>query len=102
MAKETYPYQPDYATPPGYVLEDHLEAKGLSPAEFARRHSLSPELIEGIIDGSAPIDADLAAIFGQEFSLAASVWLNMEAIYRRRLGQTNSAIAISHMEEVKL
>ncbi len=93
MAKRTYPYQPDYATPPGYVLEDHLETRGLTPAEFARRCSLSCELIEGVIDGSAPIDADLAAILGQEFSLAASVWLNMEAIYRRRLEQEAAADA---------
>jgi plasmid maintenance system antidote protein VapI len=85
MAKETYPYQPDYATPPGYVLEDHLEARGLTPAEFASRHSLSTELIEGVIDGSAPIDSELAAIFDLEFSLEACVWLSMEAIYRRRL-----------------
>ncbi len=87
MAERTYPYRPDYATPPGYVLQDHIEAKGLTPAEFARQHSLPAELIEGIIDGSAPIDSELAAIFGREFSLEASVWLNMEAIYRRRLKQ---------------
>ena len=95
MARRTYPYQPDYATPPGYVLEDHLEARGLTSAEFARKYSLSPELIKGVIDGSAPIDADLAAIFGREFSLAASVWLNMEAIYRRRLAQKAAADAPS-------
>ena len=95
MAKRTYPYQPDYATPPGYVLEDHLEARGLTPAKFARQYSISPELIEGVIDGSAPIDADLAAIFGREFNLAASVWLNMEAIYRRRLEQKSAADAPS-------
>ena len=87
MAEKTYQYHPDYATPPGYVLEDHLEARGLTPAEFARRYSLSPKLIESVIDGSAPIDADLAAIFGREFSLVASVWLNMEAVYRSRLEQ---------------
>ncbi len=85
MAERTYPYRPDYATPPGYVLQDHIEAKGLTPAEFARRHSLPAELIESIIDGSAPIDVDLAALFGREFSLTASLWLNMEAIYRLRL-----------------
>ena len=93
MAKRTYPYQPDYATPPGYVLEDHLEARGLTPAEFAGRHLLSPDLIEDVINGNAPIDADLAAIFGREFSLAASVWLNMEAIYRRRLEQKDAGDA---------
>ena len=93
MERRTYPYSPDYATPPGYVLEDHLESKGLTPNEFARRHALSTEFIEGILDGSAPIDAETAALFGREFSLEASVWLNMEAIYRRRLEQKTAAEA---------
>ena len=87
MTEGTYPYRPDYATPPGYVLEDHLESKGLTPAEFARQHSLSEQLVAGVIKGSAPIDADLAALFGREFSLGADVWLRMEARYRRELAQ---------------
>ena len=93
MAKRTYPYRPDYATPPGYVLEDHIEAKGLTPAEFARRHSLPTELIEKVLMGSAPIDAELAAIFGGEFSLEADFWLSMEADYRSRLEQLESKAA---------
>ena len=87
MERRTYPYRPNYATPPGYVLEDHLDAKGFTPAEFARRHSLPADLIEGIINGRAPIDEDLAALFGREFSLAAGMWLRMEATYRSRLEQ---------------
>lgn len=87
MAKRTYPYRPDYATPPGYVLEDHIEAKGLTPAEFARRHSLPTELIEKVLVGSAPIDADLAALFGRELGLGSDVWLRMEARYRRELAE---------------
>ena len=87
MERQTHPYRPDYATPPGYVLEDHLEAKGLSPAEFAQRHSVPAEIIEGILDGSTPIDEETAALFGREFSLEAAVWLRMEARYRSELAQ---------------
>ena len=87
MERRTYPYRPDYATPPGYVLQDHIEAKGLTPVEFALRHSLSVAFIEGILDGSAPIDSDLAALFGREFSLGADVWIRMEARYRRELAE---------------
>ena len=101
MAKRTYAYQPDYAVPPGYVLEEHLEARGLTPAEFAHKYSLSPELIEGVMHGSAPIDADLAAIFGREFNLAASVWLKMEAIYRRRLEQIVPTIGASYQKRAE-
>ena len=91
--KQKYPYRPDYATPPGYVLQDHIEAKGLTPIEFARQHSISAELIEGIIAGEAPIDPELAAIFGSEFSLEASFWLRVEATYRRRLAEREATEA---------
>ena len=91
MAKRTHSYRPDYATPPGYVLKDHLEAHGLTPADFAKQQSFPIERIEGVIDGSIPLDGELAAVLGREFSLEASVWLNMEAIYRRRLEQKPAA-----------
>ena len=85
MTQRTYQHRPEYATPPGYVLQDHIEANGLTLAGFARQHSLPEELVADVIQGRAPIDGDLAALFGREFSLTASLWLNMEAIYRRRL-----------------
>ena len=35
MVAATYPYRPDYAVPPGWVLEEHLKSHSLSPAELA-------------------------------------------------------------------
>ncbi len=90
-----YRYCPDYATPPGYVLQDHIEAKGLTPDEFAQRHSLATDLIESIIAGKAPIDPTLAAIFESEFSLEADFWLDIEADYRHRLERKAAADAAS-------
>lgn len=89
----TYPHRPDYATPPGYVLQDYLEAWDFTPAEFARRHSLTTELIDDVLAGTVPIDEKLAAIFGREFSLEASFWLRMEADYRCRLEHKAAAEA---------
>lgn len=85
MPRRTYPYRPDYATPPGYVLAEYLEVNELTPAQFAQRHSLPTELVKGVLAGSSPIDADLAALLGSEFHLDESVWVRMEADYRRRL-----------------
>ena len=87
MTQRTYQHRPEYAAPPGYVLQDHIETKGLTPAEFARQHSLPEELVAGVVKGSAPIDVDLATLFGREFNLGADVWLRMEARYRRELAQ---------------
>ncbi len=91
MAPRTYQHRPEYATPPGYVLEDYLEALGFTPTEFARRHLLSEGLINGVIVGSAPIDPQLAAIFGRELGLDADTWLRMEERYRRELARRDAA-----------
>ena len=91
MTQRTYPHRPDYGAPPGYVVEDYLEAWGFTCAEFARRHSLPTDLIEGIVAGSAPLTTELAAIFEKEFGLEASIWLSMEADYRQRLAQKAEA-----------
>ena len=91
MMQRTYPHRPDYGAPPGYVVEDYLEAWGFTCAEFARRHSLPTDLIEGIVAGSAPLTTELAAIFEKEFGLEASIWLSMEADYRYRLAQKAEA-----------
>ena len=99
MAKRTYPHRPNYATPPGYLLEEYLEVWELTPAEFAGRHSLPAELITAVIAGSAPIDADLALILEQEFDLAASFWLGMEDTYRRRLAEFARADAMAEFVE---
>lgn len=93
MTRRTYRHRPEYATPPGYVLEDHIEALGLTPAEFAVRHSLSVELINRVIGGDGEIDAQLAAIFGRELGLSSDVWLRMEGRYRSELGHQAAAAA---------
>ena len=101
MTQRTYPHQPDYGAPPGYVLEDYLEAWGFTCAEFARRHSLPTDLIEGIVAGSAPLSTELAAIFDEEFGLEASIWLSIEADYRYRLEQTTAAVGSTHLGRVE-
>ena len=82
MVTKTYPYQPDYAPPPGWVLEEHLEAYGISQAEFARRCGCSPQLISEIVAGTAPVDPKTALLFERELGLAASIWLGIEREYR--------------------
>lgn len=60
MSKLTYKWSPDYAIPPSWLLEEYLEVRGYSQAEFARRCGCLPELIREIIAGKAPIEIDTA------------------------------------------
>ena len=80
-------YNPDYAVPPGWVLEEELEAKGISQAEFARLCGVSAKLIRDIIVGNAPIEPETAIQFDRVLGGGPDIWLRMESTYRLRLSQ---------------
>ena len=82
MATITYAYEPDYAVPPGQVLEEHLDAREMSHAEFARRCGRSPKLISEIIAGKAPVEPRTALQFEKVLGMDASIWLGIDAEYR--------------------
>ncbi|MDE0145631.1 MAG: ImmA/IrrE family metallo-endopeptidase [Nitrospira sp.] len=82
MAVTTYSYEPDYAVPPGWVVEEHLQSQHLSHAEFARRCGRSAKLISEIIAGKAPVEPKTALQFEKVLGLDASIWLGIEARYR--------------------
>ena len=80
-------YNPDYAVPPGWVLEEHIEALGLSHEQFAVNCGLPAEIITEIVAGKSLIDPKTAKVIGRETRLDESVWLNMEAAYRDKLSE---------------
>ena len=82
MVTATSRYRPDYAVPPGWVLAERLEVRGISPAEFARRCGRSPKLISEIIAGKAPLKPETALQFERVLGIDASVWLGVEDDYR--------------------
>ena len=82
MTTATNQYRPDHAVPPGWVLEERLEARGISDAEFARRCGYSLKLIREIIAGNAPVRPETALQFEKVLGVDASIWLGIESDYR--------------------
>ena len=85
MAMTSYKYEPDYAVPPGWVLEEHIEAENMSQAEFARRCDRSPKLISDIIAGKAAIHPKTALQFQRVLGVDARIWLGIDSDYRLHL-----------------
>lgn len=85
--QNTHGYLPDYPIPPGGLIGEYLEVRGYSQAEFASRCGLSYTLINGILAGKAPIEEETALRFEKVLGLSASVWANMESIYRLQLAK---------------
>ncbi len=84
MATATNQYKPDYAVPPGWLLEERLEVQGISHAQFARRCGRSPKLISEIIAGKAPLEPETALQFEKVLGVDASIWLGIESDYQLR------------------
>ena len=82
MATATNQFSPDYAVPPGWILQERLEVEGISHAEFARRCGRSPKLISEIISGKAPLEPGTALQFEKVLGVDASIWLGIESDYR--------------------
>ncbi len=82
MATAAYSYKPDYAVPPGWVLEERLAVHKISHAEFARRCGRSSKLISEIIAGKAPIEPKTAIQFERVLGVDAGIWLGIESDYR--------------------
>jgi addiction module HigA family antidote len=82
MAAAINQYRPDYAVPPGWVLEERLEVQGISHAEFARRCGRSAKLISEIIAGKAPLEPETALQFEKVLGVDASIWLGIETDYQ--------------------
>ena len=85
MAETVYRFEPDYTASPVEILEEYLEIREISPAEFAQLCGRSPELIAGIIAGELPVDPPTAAAFERTLGLAAHIWLGIEERFRNHL-----------------
>ena len=66
---------------PGEFLKEALEELGTSQAEFSRAIGVSPMRISHVINGSRPVTAELALLFGQAFGQSPEYWLNLQAGY---------------------
>lgn len=87
-------FRPDYAVHPGDVLEERLEAMGLSQAEFARRCGRSAKLISEIVSGNAPVEPTTALEFEKVLGVDASVWLGIQSnfeLHRSRRAEVDKA-----------
>lgn len=68
--------------PPGEYLQDELDARGLSPAEFATIIGRDPENVVRLLHGKAQLTADIALQLEEALGLDAQYWLNLESTYR--------------------
>ena len=66
---------------PGVFLKEALQELGLSQAQFARSIGTSRMSVSHVINGSRPVTAELALLFGRTFRQSPQYWLNLQSAY---------------------
>ncbi|MEN6641743.1 MAG: ImmA/IrrE family metallo-endopeptidase [Armatimonadia bacterium] len=75
-------YVPDSAVPPGDVLAELLEERGMTQTELARRAGLSKDHVSRIVRGVAPLSYETALCLERVLQMPASLWIRLEATYQ--------------------
>ena len=72
---------------PGEFLQEILEEKGMSQAQFARAIGVAPMRVSHIVRGARPVTAEMALLFGRAFAQSPQYWLNLQAAYDLKLAE---------------
>ena len=76
----------DLPIPPGEILEEELEARGMTRNELATLMAIDPQTIGEIIRGEKAIDTETAVNLANALGIGAHYWLGLEADYAAALG----------------
>ncbi len=84
-AKRQYEFEPDYAVPPGWTLQEVIESLDMSQKELAIRTGLTVQSLIRIFKGEQPISYVTANLLELATGVPASFWNNLESQYQEQL-----------------
>ncbi|RKY17569.1 MAG: XRE family transcriptional regulator [Planctomycetota bacterium] len=69
-------------SPPGEILAEAMEERGIQNAELARRAGLSEKHVSQLINARVPLSMDVALQLERVLGIPARLWINLEFNYR--------------------
>jgi HTH-type transcriptional regulator/antitoxin HigA len=90
MRTEAFTWQPEWAVPPGEILLESLQDRGMSQAELARRMGRPTKTINEIVNGKTAITPETAIQLELTLGIAARFWNNLETTYREHIARQRS------------
>jgi addiction module HigA family antidote len=83
---------------PGIFLKEILDELGVSQNTFAHAVGVSPMRISHVINGSRPVTAELAVLFGKVFGQTPTYWMNLQTSYDLK---TAEKVMVQRMRQVQ-
>jgi antitoxin HigA-1 len=72
---------------PGVFLKEILHELGISQNAFAQAIGVSPMRVSHVINGTRPVTAELALLFGKAFGQTPSYWMNLQTSYDLKVAE---------------
>jgi len=82
-------YNPSIAVPPGEVLQEALEERGLTQSQLSERMGRPKKTINEIVNGKAAITSETALQLERVLGIPASFWSSLELNYRDVLAKAD-------------
>ena len=89
----------DLPIPPGEVLEEELEAIGMTQKELAVRLDRPPQVVNEIIRGKKSITPETALELEKVLGIPAPFWVNLEAIYQMTIAMNRDREELAKQEK---
>ena len=93
MATKLAPASSNVAIPPGELLEEEIQARGMTQRDLARQCGRPPQAINEIVRGKKRITAETALAFERVLGTPASFWMNLESNYQLVLARNRARSA---------
>lgn len=85
---------------PGEFLAETLNELGISQAQFARATGVSPMRVSQVVNGTRPVTAELALLFGRALGQSPQYWLNLQATYDLKEAETAIGEQLANVTEL--
>ena len=82
---------PDIAIPPGELLAEEIEARGMTQRDLATLMGRSSQVVNLIVNGKKAITPQTAIQLERALGIHASIWVGLEAQYRLALARREVA-----------
>lgn len=87
------PWKPDWSLPPGEILTEIMEERGISPVEMCALTGMTSGVLEAILTGTERISTARAERLEAALGVSAQLWINLQQDYDSRRRGMDESIA---------
>jgi HTH-type transcriptional regulator/antitoxin HigA len=91
MAELNSTFAPDWVSPPGETINDIIEERNWTQAEFAQRMGYTEKHVSQLINGKVPLSDEAALRLERVLGSNVGFWLAREAKYREHCARMEAA-----------